>query len=520
MNLTIAHSAVNAKIVDATKEVKAVVQELLAYAIEGALQSANDKWAGRNSLFEWAEAKFPTGFVPIVMAKLTQLGYRVNIVKKPLPAPLGPARPLVDAFGYDDARYNYQPELVDKVVRFGQVIGQVATGGGKSRIARMLYKRIGRPTLFLTTRGVLFHQMAKEIVKLDGKCGMLGDDQWSPLAGGFNVGMTQTFAAKLRLPNPTAPAEEIAARYAEIERVTEILKHFEVVIGEEAHEAAGNSYYDIMRLCTNAHYRLALTATPFMKGEEANMRLQASFGPIAQRVTEKYLIDCGILARPIFKFVRFDDTAPEGFYKRKDTKGKVIGLQSTKLARMMPWPKCYEVGIVHGVKRNSIIVYEAMRAAQYGLRTLILVQAQDHGKKLQSMITDAGVRTLFIFGEHSQKERDAALAAVGDGRLPVLIGSNILDVGVDVPSLDLIIIASGGKAEVNLRQRVGRGMRAKKNGPNQVFIIEFDDWQNNYLRDHSKARRAIIESTPGFVEGILPAHADFDFTPFAERKVA
>ena len=42
----------------------------------------------------------------------------------------------------------------------------------------------------------------------------------------------------------------------------------------------------------------------------------------------------------------------------------------------------------------------------------------------------------------------------------------ILDVGVDVPSVGCIILAGGGKAEVANRQRIGRGLRAKKLGPN------------------------------------------------------
>ena len=33
---------------------------------------------------------------------------------------------------------------------------------------------------------------------------------------------------------------------------------------------AGNEYFEVMQYCTNAHYRLALTATPFMKSLNYN----------------------------------------------------------------------------------------------------------------------------------------------------------------------------------------------------------------------------------------------------------
>lgn len=94
----------------------------------------------------------------------------------------------------------------------------------------------------------------------------------------------------------------------------------------------------------------------------------------------------------------------------------------------------------------------------------------------------------------------------------MLIGSTILDVGVDVPAVGMVILAGGGKAEVALRQRIGRGLREKKNGlPNIALVVDFEDLGNNHLRDHARQRKAIIEATPGFREGILRPGEDFDY---------
>ena len=90
----------------------------------------------------------------------------------------------------------------------------------------------------------------------------------------------------------------------------------------------------------------------------------------------------------------------------------------------------------------------------------------------------------------------------------MLIGSTILDVGVDVPSVGMIVLAGGGKAEVATRQRIGRGLRRKKAGPNVAFIIDFADDHNMHLKSHYFERRAIVTGTPGFAEGIV---ADFDY---------
>jgi superfamily II DNA or RNA helicase len=93
-------------------------------------------------------------------------------------------------------------------------------------------------------------------------------------------------------------------------------------------------------------------------------------------------------------------------------------------------------------------------------------------------------------------------------------------VGVDVPAIGQIILAGGGKAEVALRQRVGRGLRAKKIGTNCCFIVDFSDATNTNLIKHSRQRREIIESTPGFAEGILPGGEDFNFEAYGFTKTA
>lgn len=476
--------------IDAPREAKLAVQKLLSYTVDGFehMSGIGRGWDGKASFFEFTPSTFPAGFVHFVQASLIRAGYRVNLVRRPFPAPLGPEKPTVDKFG-DDLRYDYQAQVVDKLLRHGQIIAQVATGGGKSRIAKLAFARINRPTLFLTTRGILMHQMCDAFTRdLGERVGVYGDDSWSPKMRQMNVGMVQTFSARLKDGDDRADS------------TIRLLQQFEFVILEEAHEASGNSYYDILRHCKNAHYRLALTATPFMKdSEEANMRLHASSGPVAIKVTERTLIDRGILAKPYFKYV--DLPAPKGMY------------------RSTPWQRAYEIGISQNAERNSLITLEAQRAVDFGLTVMVLVQHKAHGDALSASMTAAGLRCNFIRGEHDQSERQAAITALKEGRIEVLIGSTILDVGVDVPAVGMVILAGAGKAEVALRQRIGRGLRAKKPGePNVCMVVDFNDPLNNHLRSHAAARRAIVAATDGFAQGILPPGADFPYKDLGFRS--
>lgn len=566
--ITIAYNAVNAILHSPSVNAKLEVQAALSYIVDGAEHSLafkQHRWDGRSSFFNFKTASFPAGFVHFVTAKLRRAGYEVKLARKPLPEPLGPALPVVDSFGYDP-KYDYQVEVMERLVKHGQIIAQVSTGGGKSRIARMCHARINRPTLFLTTRSILMYQMKETFEKdLGVACSVIGDGNFCEtdekgrlIIRKMTVGMVQTLAARLEEPSlekefeslynvaikkhekeakdtqkqlsaagvkpdqikkrllalAQSQEKEISTQAEAMKRKAEakfkektllrqqtikLLEMFEFVILEEAHEAGGDSYYQILRHCKNAFYRLALTGTPFMRdSQESNMRLMASSGPIAIKVSEKMLIDRGVLAKPYFKYIQLTH-------------------KPAKLHGSTPWQGAYRLGIVDCHERNAKIVSEVIKAKQYGLTTMILVQHTAHGDKLQQLLTDSGIAVEFIRGEDTQDERKSALHRLASGKISALIGTTILDVGVDVPAVGVIILAGGGKAEVALRQRIGRGLRAKKSGPNVAFVIDFTDHFNGTLRDHAKQRLEIIKQTPGFAENIVEKF-DYEALGFTKKS--
>lgn len=524
--IIIAANPVVAKVMNQTDEVKNFISEKLSYVVEGhehMTAFTSTAWNGRSSFFTRRTSTFPAGFLHLIHHELIAAGHSVRIVKKPAPAPLGPENPIVDSFGNDDPRYDFQLRALHQVEKHERGIIRVATGGGKSKIAKLITARYRRMTLFLTTRGVLMYQMKRAFENDCGfNVGVIGDGIWTPTRG-INVGMVQTLVAQLKETSLDEEVRDVIAQIVKKDkdlddktvaeralpiaqkrletrlkvraRTIKLLEMFEVVIGEEAHEAGGNSYYEILRHCKNAHVRVALTATPFMRDDaEDNMRLMAAFGPILITVSEKTLIDRGILAKPIFKFVEAR-TPP-------------------KLFKTTSWPRCYQIGYVDNAFMHAEIVRDAVRAAGCGLPVMTLIQRKLHGKIIKDLFQKAGLKVKFLQGENDQEERERGLAALGAGKLNVLIGTTILDVGVDVPAVGLVQLAGGGKAEVALRQRIGRGLRAKKGMPNYCFIVDYTAGKNLTLREHAAQRRAIIEATPGFVENILPAGVDLPWGIF------
>lgn len=477
--IQIINNATKAKLIAPPNEAKVVVTELLSYYVEGYDKTNAFKagrWDGRSTMFDWKTGTFPVGFKSLVNAALHKAGFKVINVCKPLPRPLGRVPETLGGFSYTD-KYDYQWKGVEALAERGMCIFRYATGAGKTMSAALATSFIGRPTLILTKRQPLLYQFWERMGQFGFNPGIVGDGKFL-LKNEVTVAMAQTLSSKL------AADGEIG------EATRAYLQNVEFIIGEEVHEISDNSYYDIIKNSPNAYYKLGLTATPFMyKNTEANMRLLGAFGPVGMEVSEKLLIGRGINAKPYFKFATYE--------------------KPPRLKYGSGYLKAVHEGISQCEERNRVVVEYACKAAKRKLPTLILIQRKEHGRILKSNLKDAGLKAEFIFGETDSHERRATLTKLKEGKLDVLIGSKIFDVGIDCPAIGLLINAGGGKAEVSYRQRIGRALRAKTKGPNVAFILDFNDSHNRYLQEHYEERLKIVRGTAGYAEGLLTAGQDF-----------
>jgi superfamily II DNA or RNA helicase len=524
MTVRIVFDAVNAIVKGADDDVNLKIQKMLSYDVDGGRYSGGDSgWNGQSTMFSWANGVFPAGFARAVAADLGRSGVKCALVRKELTKPLGKPNPVVSPFPYNPD-YAYQDETCERLVRFGGMIAQVATGGGKSQIACKAAARIGRMTLFITTRSMLMYQMQENFQESmdyrashgepwleNEKVGVIGSGELK-FSRFINVATVQTLSSFLSEPGRDLSKEKRDFHLRRRELIKKMLANVSLLILEEAHEASGESFYEIARLCKNADYRLALTATPFMKDStEANMRLMAVSGRIEIKVSEKYLIDKGILAKPFFLYRKIG-YVPDTERLNKELTGKHVNF---RVSMTTAYQKAYQLGITYNLARNSAIVDTAVTFKQFGLSCMTLVRHERHGQILKEMLEQRGLVASFINGKSSAATRSAKLIELATGKIDVLIGSTILDVGVDVPSVGSVIMAGGGKAEVELRQRVGRGLRKKKNQANVCFVADFLDTSNKHLMSHSYERKNIIETTPGFAEGLLGIDGKFDFSILA-----
>ena len=129
-----------------------------------------------------------------------------------------------------------------------------------------------------------------------------------------------------------------------------------------------------------------------------------------------------------------------------------------------------------------------------------LAAAVDRADDLRRLL---GVEVGLAHGQMPGAEREAVMADFADGRLPVLVATTVVEVGVDVPNASIMVIEHAdrfGLAQLHqLRGRVGRGSKASS-------CILLYGGQDGALGETAKERLETLRRTE---DGFVIAEEDF-----------
>lgn len=432
---------------------KAAVRIATSYAVEGAQFAKsyrNGIWDGRKHLFKVTSNTFPTGLLNIVKETCELAGQEVDIVDHRV-------KSLPQGGSYDltgvnmEGKYAYQLEAAKKAVEARNGILRIATNGGKTEVSCAVTKYLGLPTLFMVTTRELLYQARERFLKrlnvTEEEVGIIGDGHWEP-------GTWVTIAT----------VDTLESRVGKTE-CQDFLKTIKVLFADECHHLGSETWFEICTLCP-ADYRYGLSGTPMDRTDGANLRLLGAIGDIIVDIPNKFLVENGISARSSIIFSKV--TAPV-------------------LPKKTPYATAYKQGIVDNPNALSLLVDWVKVFASLNLGTLVLCEEIAHGKAIDEALWTATdgvfIPHQFIYGEESTDVRRNTLKDFAEGRLPVLIASTILDEGVDVPTIDALILAGSRKSRIKTMQRLGRGLRGKK-----LIAVEFANFCHDHLLRHSLQR--------------------------------
>ena len=126
-----------------------------------------------------------------------------------------------------------------------------------------------------------------------------------------------------------------------------------------------------------------------------------------------------------------------------------------------------------------------------GRKVMVVAQRIAHNEMIAKMCADAyGEENVYML--HGQLEggyRKKSMADFKARKTPcVMIASAVGNDGIDIPDIDGLVLAHGGKSFFQNVQRTGRGLRAAQGKEDLIFIDFNDSDLGRWFREHTKKR--------------------------------
>ncbi len=411
----------------------------------------NSTWDAFRRLFDVRTSALGIGFQKRLMAKLERYAkfknkhLKVNIerldeptiIKMPMPEKLTvELRP-------------YQNDAIEAFMKDKIGIYAIATGGGKTLTALETIRRVGVKTLFIVNTKELLRQTEQKLKEQGFDYGIVQGKNID-----FNhsvvLGMSQTL---IRLIPRRKKGKMVLPP---VQYNGEFLK-FHMVVTDECHCIAADTFRLIHRSLKNAVYRLGLSATPFREDGD-DLLIEERTGPVLINIPAQYLIEHGYLTKPKLKFIRLDNSESADKY-----------------------PDDYNVSIVANMNRNDII--RDIVKFYPDKKILILTKQIEHGAVIADSIPGAVQISSKTNGKRRKLEYERFLTSGGKVLVTTI---QIAGQGIDIPDLDIIINAAGNKSDTRSIQAIGRVLRTYISKDTARYYDFLDD--GTYTKSHARKR--------------------------------
>ena len=105
-------------------------------------------------------------------------------------------------------------------------------------------------------------------------------------------------------------------------------------------------------------------------------------------------------------------------------------------------------------------------------KTIVFVNTKRAADTLEMDLSDLGCPAASVHGDKDQRERERALNAFKTGQITVIIGTDVLGRGIDVPAVTHVINYDAPNDIEDYTHRIGRTGRAGNRGLATTFLSE------------------------------------------------
>jgi superfamily II DNA or RNA helicase len=351
-------------------------------------------------------------------------------------------------------------------------IVRAATGSGKTLCTALITAKINKPTIIYVIGLDLLDQFYKLFSKLFNEpIGYIGNGICNIKR--INIASIWTIGRSLKLDNIVEDDEndEIELDESNHTKILNLLKETKLHIFDESHVVVTDTIAEIYKNI-DPEYIYGFSGTPF-RDDNSDLLINGILGEQIINVSASELIKLNLLATPLIKF----------YAVPKMSVGSV-------------YTAVYKEYIVENEIRNNLIATLAKELIDKKYTPLILFKQIKHGEIILEKIENAGLKCAMLYGNDTLAKRNEVKQNLVDKKIDLILASTIFDIGLDLPELNALILASGGKSSIRALQRIGRVIRAMP-GKKFAAVVDFYD-QAKFLKKHSVTRCNIYSAEDGF----------------------
>ena len=266
---------------------------------------------------------------------------------------------------------------------------------------------------------------------------------------------------------------------------------YDVVILDEVHHAAAESYRALLEHLAPQEL-LGLTATPERMDGRDIRRWFGSRTAVELRLWEA--IDDNYLA-PFQYFGVHDETDLSSLEWRRG------GYRAEDLDHLYTGDDARVTRVIQALEQVLVSPAE--------MRALGFCVSVAHAEFMARAFTERGLKSAALTGNNESHERDRVLAALQRGELRCVFSVDVLGEGVDVPSVDTVLLLRPTQSATVLTQQIGRGLRQHKD-KSTLTVIDLIGQQHRRFRFDTKLR-ALLDPRNGRL--VDQAEEGFPFLP-------
>lgn len=407
---------------------------------------------------------------------------------------------------------DYQIEAVEAMCSRVQGVVRMPCGGGKTTTGAAALLRTGEPGLVLVHTRDIRDQWVATFERLSGRAPRLvtGDEAGlRPLAEGeIAVATVQTLSRAGRDALP-------------------LLRSAGALLTDEAHHVPAETWASIAEQVP-ARFRWGLTATP-ERSDGLTFVLSHLIGPTIFAISTSDLIRRGYLLSPTIVPVDTGWAPTEDHYpwstrcpscsrvtpvddpvehRRRGSTCRSCGSAIDRL-RLLDAGSLVHARALSDLasdpQRSALVRTLAVSAARAGRTALVLLPRKEAVLAAAEAIRAEGIEAVGVTGDTSDREQ--AIESVRSGAVPVIVATQLADEGLDLPVIDVVVNAGGGRSQGRAKQRVGRSLRLAGRDPVVFELVDGGEfasqWRSRFLGYVEEyGRRAVVAEEP-----VSPAEA-------------